>query len=94
MKLCEVLQIKCLEFYEQIVAFTYLREKEEAILVASCLGAESDQSAIKLASALRNLNSEQSAPLVARVLFDAGIGRMSEDIELRNKLQNVVRIYE
>ena len=94
MKLCEVLQITCLEFYEQVVAFTYLRKKEEAILVASCLGAENDQSAIKLASELLNLSSEQSMPLVARVLFDAGVGRTSEDVELRNKLQNVVRIYE
>ena len=93
MKLCEVLQIKCLEFYEQIVAFAYLRKKEEAILVASCLGIESDQSAIKLASELLNLSSEQSVPLAKRVLDDAGINHANEDIELRNKLQNVVKIY-
>ena len=94
MKLCEALQVKCLEFYEQVVAFTFLRKKEETISVASCLGAESDQSAIKLASELLNLNHEQSMPLVARVLLDAGIDSTNEDIELRNKLQCVVSAYE
>ena len=93
MKLCEILQVKCSEFYEQVVAFSYLRKREETILVASCLGMESDQSAIKLASELLSLGSEQAAALSARVLRDAGIGCMSEDVELRNKLQSVVSVH-
>ena len=93
MRFYEVLNIKCLEIYEQIVAFSYLRKKEETILVASCLGAENDQGAIKLASELLNLSSEQATALSVRVLRDAGIGCMSEDIELKNKLQSVVSIH-
>ena len=93
MKLCEVLQVRCLEFYEQVVAFSYLKKREETILVASCLGVEGDQSAIKLASELLSIGCEQAASLSARVLRDAGVGYMNEDIELRNKLQSVVNIH-
>ena len=94
MKLCEVLQIECLEFYEQVVAFSYLKNKGETLLIASCLGIESDQSAIKLASKMLSVSYEQATALAARVLRDAQISSVSEDIELRSKLQSVVSVYE
>ena len=92
MKLCEVLRIECLEFYELLVAFSYLRKCEETLLIASCLGIESDQSAIKLTSELLNLSSEQAIPLAMQVLRDAGVYSRNEEVELRDKLQSVVNI--
>ena len=91
MKLCEALRVECLEFYELLIAFSYLRNRGETLLISACLGVESDQSAIKLASELLSLSVEQAVVLATRVLCDAGVGWVNTDVGLRDKLQSVVR---
>jgi hypothetical protein len=90
MLLSEKLEISCLQFYELLLAFSYSRNRSETLQIASCLGNENDQSAIKLALKLLELDFESAATLVMQTLKMAEIGCVDEHIILRKKIWDVV----
>jgi hypothetical protein len=90
MGLSENLNVPCLPFYEWLIAFSYSMNKSELLQIASCLGDEKDQSTIKLALKLLDLDIESAAKLVAQTLKTIEIGRANEHVILRKKIWGAV----
>jgi hypothetical protein len=90
MALSEQLGISCPQFYELLITFSYLRNRSETLQIASCLGSEQDQSAIKFALKLLELDFESAAGLVMQTLKIAGVGCADEHVILRKKIWDVV----